>query len=71
MGVSKKIYINGSTMEILDGKATSQKILDEISSKVENISMNGKRVPRLDIILVGNDYGSVKYVKMKEKTARV
>jgi len=70
MGVNKKTYINGLTMEILDGKATSQKILDEISAKVENISMNGKRVPRLDIILVGNDYGSVKYVKMKEKTAR-
>jgi methylenetetrahydrofolate dehydrogenase (NADP+) / methenyltetrahydrofolate cyclohydrolase len=57
-------------MEILDGKATSRKILDEISAKVEQITMSGKRAPRLDIILVGNDYGSVKYVKMKEKTAR-
>ena len=57
-------------MEILDGKITSQKILDEISTKVENISMNGLRPPRLDLILVGDDYGSIKYVKMKEKTAR-
>jgi methylenetetrahydrofolate dehydrogenase (NADP+) / methenyltetrahydrofolate cyclohydrolase len=70
MRVSKKTYINGSIMEILDGKATSRKILDEISAKVEQITMSGKRAPRLDIILVGNDYGSVKYVKMKEKTAR-
>ncbi len=57
-------------MKILDGKTISQKILDEISTKVEKISMNAKRPPRLDIILVGDDYGSIKYVKMKEKTAR-
>jgi len=57
-------------MEILDGKYASQKILGEISTKVENISMNGQRPPRLDIILVGEDYGSVKYVGIKEKTAR-
>jgi methylenetetrahydrofolate dehydrogenase (NADP+)/methenyltetrahydrofolate cyclohydrolase len=57
-------------MEILDGKATSQKVLDEISTKVEQATMKGKRVPRLDIILIGQDYGSIKYVKMKEKTAQ-
>jgi methylenetetrahydrofolate dehydrogenase (NADP+)/methenyltetrahydrofolate cyclohydrolase len=57
-------------MKILDGKATSQKILDEISAKVEQATMDGKRSPRLDIILVGQDYGSIKYVKMKEKTAQ-
>lgn len=57
-------------MEILDGKYASKKILDEISTRVENISMNGEKIPRLDLILVGDDFGSVRYVKIKEKTAR-
>lgn len=66
MGVECKIY----TMEILDGKLLSQKILDEISQEVVDIKRQGKRIPRLDMILVGDDFGSIKYVQMKEKTAR-
>jgi methylenetetrahydrofolate dehydrogenase (NADP+)/methenyltetrahydrofolate cyclohydrolase len=57
-------------MKILDGKRTSQKILDDISSKVERIVLDGKRVPRLDLILVGEDFASVKYVQIKEQRAR-
>ncbi len=57
-------------MKILDGKRTSQKILDEISSEVERIVLDGKRVPRLDLILVGEDFASVKYVQIKEQRAR-
>ena len=56
-------------MKILDGKRTSQKILEEISSKVERIALDGKRVPRLDLILVGDDFASVKYVQIKEQKA--
>jgi methylenetetrahydrofolate dehydrogenase (NADP+)/methenyltetrahydrofolate cyclohydrolase len=57
-------------MKILDGKRTSQKILDDISSKVERIVLDGKRVPRLDLILVGEDFASVKYVQIKEQKAQ-
>jgi len=57
-------------MKVLDGKRTSQEILDEISSKVERIALDGKRVPRLDLILVGDDFASVKYVRIKEQKAR-
>jgi len=57
-------------MKILDGKYMSQKILDDISSDIEEIRKNNGRIPRLDMILVGNDYGSVKYVGMKEKIAK-
>ena len=57
-------------MKILDGKRTSQKILEGISSKVERIALDGKRVPRLDLILVGDDFASVKYVQIKEQKAR-
>lgn len=59
----------GKYMKILDGKYVSQKILDGISSEVENLRKDGKRIPRLDMILVGDDYGSVKYVSIKEKIA--
>jgi methylenetetrahydrofolate dehydrogenase (NADP+)/methenyltetrahydrofolate cyclohydrolase len=57
-------------MKILDGKRTSQKMLEEISSKVERIALDGKRVPRLDLILVGDDFASVKYVQIKEQKAK-
>jgi len=57
-------------MKILDGKVISQKILDEISSKVERIAMDGQKVPRLDLILVGDDFASVKYVQIKEQKAK-
>lgn len=56
-------------MELLDGKYISQKILDDISFETENLRKDGKRLPRLDMILVGNDFGSIKYVQMKEKVA--
>jgi methylenetetrahydrofolate dehydrogenase (NADP+)/methenyltetrahydrofolate cyclohydrolase len=57
-------------MKILDGKRTSQKILDEISHKVERIALDGQKVPRLDLILVGDDFASVKYVQIKEQKAK-
>ena len=57
-------------MEILDGKKISEEILSNISSEVEQLRVQNKRIPRLDMIIVGDDYGSMKYVGMKEKTAR-
>ena len=57
-------------MEILDGKKISEEILSNISDEVEKLRVQNKRIPRLDMIIVGDDYGSIKYVGMKEKTAR-
>jgi len=57
-------------MEILDGKKIAEEILNNISEEVERLRIENKRIPRLDMIIVGDDYGSVKYVGMKEKTAR-
>lgn len=56
-------------MEILSGKQVSQEILDNISSEVEKIRKENGRIPRMDVILVGNDFGSIKYVQMKQKVA--
>lgn len=52
-------------MIILDGKITSQKILDSLKLEVENLESK----PILDIIIVGNNPSSQKYVAMKQKTA--
>ncbi len=57
-------------MEILDGKKISEEILSNISEEVEQLRVQNKRIPRLDMIIVGDDYGSIKYVGMKENTAR-
>lgn len=56
-------------MQILDGKAVSLKLQQKIVDQIEQLKTNGKRIPRLDVIIVGNDYGSIKYVEMKEKKA--
>lgn len=52
-------------MILLDGKSLSQKILLELKSKLDNYSQK----PNLDIILVGDDPASVKYVQMKQLKA--
>lgn len=57
-------------MEILNGKKIAEEILNSISGEVERLRIENKRIPRLDMIIVGDDYGSIKYVGMKEKTAR-
>jgi methylenetetrahydrofolate dehydrogenase (NADP+)/methenyltetrahydrofolate cyclohydrolase len=57
-------------MKILDGKETSLKITQEIKGKVQTHISSGKRPPRLEIVLVGDDFGSQKYVEMKSKKAQ-
>lgn len=56
-------------MTILDGKRTALKISERIQSEVQEYINLGKRIPRLDIVLIGNDFGSQKYVEMKSKKA--
>ncbi len=57
-------------MTILDGKQTSLKISEKIQKDMQEYKELGKRDPRLDILLVGNDFGSQKYVEMKSKKAQ-
>lgn len=52
-------------MILLDGKATSQKILDLLKQEIKDLNIH----PRLDIVLVGEYLPSVKYVEMKQKKA--
>lgn len=53
-------------MTILDGKATSQKILDYLKLEIRNSKLD----ITLDIILVGDNPASLKYVELKQTRAK-
>jgi methylenetetrahydrofolate dehydrogenase (NADP+)/methenyltetrahydrofolate cyclohydrolase len=52
-------------MILLDGKLLSEKILSNLKSKIHNL----KSIINLDIILVGDDPSSLKYVVLKQAKA--
>ncbi|TVR37149.1 MAG: bifunctional methylenetetrahydrofolate dehydrogenase/methenyltetrahydrofolate cyclohydrolase FolD [Cryomorphaceae bacterium] len=54
-------------MTLLDGKKTSQDIKDELAALVAERKQQGKKVPHLAAILVGNDGASQTYVNAKVK----
>jgi len=54
-------------MTLLDGKATSAQIKDEIAQEVEEFISKGGKKPHLAAILVGNDGASQTYVNAKVK----
>jgi methylenetetrahydrofolate dehydrogenase (NADP+)/methenyltetrahydrofolate cyclohydrolase len=52
-------------MTILDGKATAAQIRAELAQAVQQRKLEGKKIPHLAAVLVGNDGGSVSYVNSK------
>ncbi len=54
-------------MQIIDGKYISNQIKQEIAQEVSNLAMQGKRPPRLAVIIVGHNGGSETYVANKMK----
>ena len=54
-------------MQLIDGKAVSAQIMQEIAAEVQNIVANGGKRPHLAAILVGHDGGSETYVANKVK----
>ncbi len=54
-------------MIILDGKTVANQITDSLKSEVAKLNFS----PTLDIILVGNDPASLKYVDLKKKQASI
>lgn len=53
---------------LIDGKAVSTQIKQEIAEEVALIKVAGKKIPHLAAILVGHDGGSETYVASKVKT---
>lgn len=58
------------SMQILNGREVARNILDDIALKIRALGEQGKRIPRIDMILVGNDYASQKYVRLKQVVAK-
>jgi methylenetetrahydrofolate dehydrogenase (NADP+)/methenyltetrahydrofolate cyclohydrolase len=54
-------------MQLLDGKALSEKIQQQVSSQVKDLKSKTGSVPGLAVILVGQDPASAAYVNMKKK----
>jgi methylenetetrahydrofolate dehydrogenase (NADP+)/methenyltetrahydrofolate cyclohydrolase len=54
-------------MNLLDGKAASTQIKHELALAVKQRKIEGKKIPHLAAVLVGNDGGSLTYVNAKVK----
>jgi len=54
-------------MKLIDGKKVANQIKEEIAREVENIKMEGGKIPHLAAIIVGHDGASETYVGHKEK----
>jgi len=54
-------------MELLDGKLASQAIKDELTLKVAELMAEGRKIPHLAAVLVGNNGASETYVGAKVK----
>ena len=57
-------------MTLLDGKALSNKIKDEVKVEVEELIKEKQITPGLAVILVGNDAASATYVASKAKSCK-
>ena len=55
--------------QLLDGKALSLQIKDEIANEVRQLTLQGHRPPHLAAVIVGNDGASQTYVANKEKSS--
>ncbi|MFO7656709.1 MAG: tetrahydrofolate dehydrogenase/cyclohydrolase catalytic domain-containing protein [Bacteroidales bacterium] len=54
-------------MQLIDGKKVAEEIKLELTKEVESLKMQGKKVPHLAAVLVGNDGASDTYVTNKAK----
>ena len=55
--------------QLLDGKALSLQIKDELANEVRQLTGEGRRAPHLAAIIVGEDGASMTYVANKEKSS--
>ena len=59
--------LNVELMKIIDGKKIAEEIQNEIAIKVAKLKEQGKKIPHLAAVLVGNDGASETYVAGKVK----
>ena len=59
-----------TTSQILDGKKVSQQVVDTLSQELQAIHASGAMLPKLVVVLVGDDPASQVYVGKKAKMAQ-
>jgi methylenetetrahydrofolate dehydrogenase (NADP+) / methenyltetrahydrofolate cyclohydrolase len=57
-------------MQILDGKVASKAIKEDLTNKISALKYQGKKIPRLAALLVGNNAASETYVASKVKNCQ-
>ncbi len=57
-------------MQLLEGKVASAAIKEDLKTKIYNLASQGKKIPHLAAILVGNDVASETYVASKVKNCK-
>ena len=54
-------------MQIINGKAIAQEVKDGLCRKIETLRQQGKRIPKLSVVLIGTHAASATYVRNKER----
>ena len=54
-------------MKLINGKEISKNIKDQVKEEVASLIAQGRRVPKLAVVLVGNNQASKVYVRNKER----
>lgn len=57
-------------MELIDGKKIAAEVKQELADKVSELKKQGKKIPHLVAVLVGNDAASEAYVASKVKSCK-
>lgn len=53
--------------QIIDGRGIAKRIRDEVAVEIRGLREKGKEIPKLVVVLAGDDPGSQVYVRNKEK----
>lgn len=59
-----------TTSQILDGKLVSHNVLQQVQQEIQILHQQGAMLPKLVVVLVGDDPASQVYVNKKAKTAQ-
>lgn len=65
------LCIKLKTMQLIDGRAISEEIKQELALAVKSRKEQGKKIPHLAAVLVGGDGASISYVNAKVKACEM
>ncbi len=56
-------------MAVIDGRKIAKIRLEKLREKIQSLKESGKRIPKLSVVLIGEDPASKTYVRSKERRA--